>query len=378
MTPSDYFPSRLHWETVEPEKVGLSTPGLAEAVAFAQANETDWPRSLYLADGRYVGTAQVNDQPPYDRPLGPVRPRGASAGIILRGGRIAAQWGDTTYPDTTFSAAKSYLGLLAGLALDDGLIASLDEPVATISNQFAADNGFASNHNRQITWRQLLQQTSEWQGTLWGIPDSVDHHRQAGPEHDNRNKGKIRDLQAPGSRWEYNDVRVNRLALSLMQALRRPLPDVLRERVMNPIGASNTWEWHGYENSIFTIDEQPMVSVSGGGHWGGGLFISTLDHARVGLLVQRYGRWENHQLISTHYMQQLEQPCAVNPIYGFLWWLNTDQQLYPSAPADSIFAIGGGQHLIWIDRQHDLTVVVRWIERAQCNAFIGRVLASIE
>ena len=76
------------------------------------------------------------------------------------------------------------------------------------------DDGFASPHNRAITWRHLLQQTSEWQGTLWDKPDSVDHNRQVGLGNDNSRKGRCGRWNAPGTRFEYNDVRVNLLAFA--------------------------------------------------------------------------------------------------------------------------------------------------------------------
>lgn len=358
-------------------EAGFHDTKLAEAVSFAIEHECDWPRSLFLPDGRYVGTAHVNDQPPFDQPRGPVRPRGGAAGVILRRGHEVVRWGDVHRPDTTFSVAKSYLGLLAVLALDQGRIASLDDPVAEVADRFPADDGFRSPHNRAITWRHLLQQTSEWQGTLWGIPDRVDHNRQAGPEHDNTHKGTERTLQAPGTRWEYNDVRVNRLALSLLQVFEQPLPEVLREHIMNPIGASQSWEWHGYNDAVFTIHGKPMVSVTGGGHWGGGIFISTDDHARVGLLVQQRGQWQGQQVLSQNAIEQLLAPADVRPIYGLLWWLNTEQKLYPAAPASSVFALGGGQHVIWVDHQHELTVVARWLERDHCNEFFAKVMVSM-
>src|SRR5437763_2281703 len=159
---------------MRPEEAGLSGAALQEAVAFAEAHESAWPRSMYMEDGRYVAFQYIGDKPPYDQLLGPVRERGACNGLILRGGRIVAEWGETNRADMTFSAAKSYLGVVAGLAAADGLIPSVDEPVyATVPI-----DAFSSPHNREITWRHLLQQTSEWQGTLWDRPDSVDHNRQ--------------------------------------------------------------------------------------------------------------------------------------------------------------------------------------------------------
>ena len=70
-------------------------------------------------------------------------------------------------------------------------------------------------------------------------------------------------------------------------------------------------------------------------------------------------------------------PCALNPVYGFLWWLNTGRQMFPSAPESSMFAIGMGTNLIWLDPDHDLVVVARWIAKDRVDALIGRVMASL-
>jgi CubicO group peptidase (beta-lactamase class C family) len=370
---SGYVPPRGDWARIEPAAAGMAAPVLAEAAAFAQAHDSQWPMSLYLPDGRYIGTAYVGDKPPHDQPIGPVRPRGGPCGVVLRAGRIVAQWGDIARADTTYSAAKSYVALMAGIACDDGLIRSLDDPVA----DYALDDAFASTHNRAITWRHLLQQTSEWQGSLWGKPDSVDHNRQAGSyAADNSRKGTLRELEPPGTRWEYNDVRVNRLAHSLTQLFRRSLADVLRERIMEPIGASSAWEWRGYDNARSTFDGREVESVSGGGHWGGGLFISALDHARVGLLMARGGDWGGRQLVSRGYLKELRKPSAANPQYGFMWWLNTGRQLFPSVPADGLFALGGGQHMVWVAPSLDLVAVLRWVDKPFCDPLLARIAAA--
>ena len=365
-----YFPTRDAWQIVAPRDAGFDAAKLDDALRYANAHECTWPHSMYLENGEYVGTAYVEEKPPYNTVIGEVRPRGGVNGLILRGGRIVAEWGDTSRTDMTFSVAKSYLALVAGVAFDRGLIRSLDERVA----ETVPDEGFASPHNAEITWRHLLQQTSEWQGTLWDKPDSVDHNRQAGLTHDNRQKGTVRTLQRPGTRFEYNDVRVNRLSLSLLRLLREPLPEVLREAIMDPIGASDTWSWRGYRNSTVEIDGRPIESVSGGGHWGGGMFISSRDHARIGTLMLRGGAWNGRQLVSTRWLRELATPSATNPNYGLLWWLNTGCKLVPSAPESSLFALGGGQNVIWIDDTHDLVVVVRWLHRDHLDGFVKRIL----
>lgn len=365
-----YFPPHGDWQSIPAPDAGMDPGRLAEATAFAEAAETPWPKDL--SKGLGAGSA-TNEPPPWNAVLGPTRDRGGPNGLILRGGRIVAEWGDTERVDMTFSVAKSYLSILTGVAVATGRIRDVDDPV----REYALDAGFDSTQNRDITWRHLLNQTSEWQGTLWDKPDLVDRNRQVGDAADNSRKGTHRDLQPPGTFWEYNDVRVNRLSLSLMQVFRRPLPDVLRETVMDPIGASNTWEWHAYENARFEIDGVIMPSVPGGAHWGGGIFISSRDHARVGLLMARRGRWNDRQLLPESWIDASLTPCPVNPVYGFLWWLNSGHTRYPHAPPSSFFAIGAGQSVIWIEPRLDLVMVARWIDAPKTDALIAKVMESI-
>jgi CubicO group peptidase (beta-lactamase class C family) len=186
-----------------------------------------------------------------------------------------------------------------------------------------------------------------------------------------------RDLQAPGEFWEYNDVRVNRLALALLRVWRRPLPEVFRELVMEPIGASADWEWHGYRNSYVELDGRRVQSVSGGSHWGGGVFIHARDQARIGLLLLRRGEWAGRRILSERWIEMLRQPCPLYPQYGLLFWLNTERALYPSASAASYFATGAGGNLTWIDPNNDLVAVMRWIDPAARDGFMQRVMAAL-
>jgi CubicO group peptidase (beta-lactamase class C family) len=156
------------------------------------------------------------------------------------------------------------------------------------------------------------------------------------------------------------------------------LPQVLKENIMDEIGASPTWRWHGYENSYVLLDGQVMQSVSGGGHWGGGMFINAYDLARFGLLIMRNGRWENKQLISPEFLKRAGTPSAPQPTYGYMnFFLNTDQKLYPSAPAGTIAFLGNGTNIVYIDRANDLVVVARWIENDKIDQFLGKVYGAV-
>ncbi len=369
---STHNPSKTSlWPDADAEQLGFNAQRLTEAIDLAQNSETGWPRNL---DQALNSDPDNNEVAPFNKVLGPTQDRGGCNGMIIRAGQLAARWGDTARVDLTFSATKSYLALLTGIALDDGLITSIDQRCADT----ALDDGFESDQNAAISWRHLLQQTSEWEGTLWSKPDLIDRNRQIGPGADNSRKGQHRDLARPGGFWEYNDVRVNRLSLSLLQLFKRPLEQVLRERIMDPIGASDSWQWHPYENSWTTIDGIEMPSVPGGAHWGGGLFISSEDHARVGWLIRRRGDWHGRQLISPSWIDTMLTPCELNPLYGCLFWLNTDHGLYKELPADGCVMLGAGQNIVWIDPTNDLVCVLRWIDGDSVEPVLAAILGAID
>ena len=365
-----YLPPRspAAWEYSPPEAAGLDPAAVAAAARYAAERETPWGRDLSQVVERDFG-----EEPPWNEALGPVRPRGGPNGLVLRHGRIVAEWGDTGQIDLTFSVAKSYLSILAGLAFDRGRIRDLHEPVCRTVD----DGGFDPPHNHPITWHHLLQQTSEWEGELWSKPDLVDRNRSVGGRAAAGKKGTHRDLQPPGNFWEYNDVRINRLSLALLRLWGRPLPQVFRELVTEPIGASPDWEWHGYRNSYVEIAGERMQSVSGGSHWGGGVFIHARDQARIGLMLLRGGMWGDRRILSPAWIERMREPCPLNPQYGYLWWLNTDRGLFPSAPASSYSASGAGGNLTWIDPENDIVAALRWIDPAARDGFIRLVMTAI-
>jgi CubicO group peptidase (beta-lactamase class C family) len=360
------------WSVQPPAALDMNREALEAAIAYHRAHESAWARDFLTPAGRYIGVA---DEPEHAGDvLGPILPREDPNGLVLRHGHVVAEWGDTSRVDMSFSIAKSYLATCAGLAVARALIRSLDDRVQASG----LDDGFDAAQNRDITWRHLLQQTSEWQGTLWGKPDSIDHNRDVGKsELGFADKGRPRPMRPPGTLWEYNDVRVNRLSLSLLRVFRQPLPDVLRDAVMDPIGASRTWTWQPYLNSWVDVDGVRMPSVPGGSHWGGGLWMSTRDHARLGLLMLRRGRWDARQILPASWIDEMTRPCPVNPEYGLLWWLNTGRRQVPSAPESCYAARGAGSNVIWIDPEHDLVAVVRWIDKASFPGFIERVLEAV-
>jgi len=360
---SAYYPGRPgDWDSRYANEVGMNAESLQEAVDFAMAHEFRGSRDLK--------EAILNSFEPDNTIVGPTKERGGPAGMIVKDGYIVAEWGDTSRVDMTFSVTKSYLSTTAGLALDAGCIADVHDTVS----DYVWNGTFASEHNSKITWHHLLNQTSDWSGTLFDKPDWADRPPREGTPED----WARRDLQEPGTSFKYNDVRVNVLAYSLLHVWRRPLPVVLKEKIMDPIYASSTWRWHGYENSWVTIDGLKMQSVSGGGHRGGGMFINTRDQARFGYLFLRNGRWKDKQLISEEWIRMLQVPCEAKPNYGYMWWLNNGPRSVPGWPKSLFNASGFGGNYIVIDQERDLLVVVRWLDSSKMVEFFQMIFDSME
>ncbi len=341
--------------------------GLRAAIDFTIAHETGWGRDP--SDESWGIHRQ--DPAPWNRLLGPVSSRGPCSGLILRGGQQLAAWGEPDREDLTFSIAKTYLALLAGVAHDRGLMPDVNEPVGARVRGV----GFEGSHNGSVTWAHLLQQTSEWEGSCFGVPEQVDRYRKVSydPTPAAGIKGDARPLQPPGSFWEYNDVRINQLSLALLHLFGRPLPEVFAEAIAGPCGVSGDWRWVGYDNSWVELNGRRVQSVPGGTHWGGGVSIDSLDQAKIVQMMLRDGRVGERQVVSAAWIARMRTPCALAQFYGYLVWLNIGRRVFPALPESSWFAIGAGSSINWIDPELDAVVVLRWIDANKS----GEVLAKI-
>jgi CubicO group peptidase (beta-lactamase class C family) len=379
-----YYPDAGAWQHKTPAQAGIDAALLKDAVDFAVANEIGNPRDLKLNHYQTFG------REPFGYAIGPIKDRGPETGVIVHKGYIVAEWGEPLRIDMAHSITKSMLSSVIGVAVDRGMIRDIHDPVRDyvppiqVYNPVATGNKadalstsdfihlFETPHNRTITWDHMLRQVSDWEGTLWGKPDWADRPGDKPAEWTTRPRNK------PGTVYKYNDTRVNALALAALSVWRRPLPQVLKEHVLDPIGASNSWRWYGYENSWIVLDGLPVQSVTGGGHFGGGMYINAMDMARFGYLTLRRGKWKERQVLSDAWVRLALTPTPAQPTYGFMnWFLNTDRKYIPSAPASAFVHIGNGLNMIYVDPEHDLVAVVRWIDNKAMDEFVKRLLGAV-
>lgn len=357
-TPVSYFPPAGKWERKVPEAVGMDSAKLKEAIEFAKTQDSgfDFARDQVKRFGPPMGLVPKS--------------RASVNGIIIRHGYIVGEFGDINAVDPVYSMAKSINSLSLGVAVTQGKIKNLDEPVKNM----VKDGGYDSPHNSKITWRHHVTQTSEWEGELFDRNANF-----LGAEKFGEGAMQPRAIKEPGTYYEYNDVRMNRFALSMARVFGKSLPEVLKENVMDPIGASNTWKWLGYDNSYVDINGKKVQSVTGGSRWGGGFFTNDEDIGRMGLLLLNKGRWNGKQIISEAYLRDAVQATPLGPDYGYLFWLNTKGKKWPTSPKTAYAAVGNGSNMIWVDPEHDLVMILRWIKNdAAVDGVAQRVIASIK
>jgi CubicO group peptidase (beta-lactamase class C family) len=351
-----YFPPAGNWAHKDAAALGLDPVKLAAAVAWAEAHETE--RALDFSDQEKTFGSRLGSMPTR---------RAHTNGLVIYKGFVVAEFGDTAAVDPTYSVAKSVLSTVAGVAVREQRIASVQDPVA----KTVGDGGYAAAPNAGITWQHHLQQESEWQGSLWDKNANF-----IGAQDFGAGERKPRAAQPPGTLYEYNDVRINRFALSLLRVFGRAVPDVFQDEVMGPIGASTSWKWVPYTNSYADVNGRQVASVSGGTRWGGGLWIDSWDMARFGYLWLRQGAWDGRQIVPSAYVTAALKPSAHGPDYGYLWWLNTKGKNLPGLPATAYAALGAGSNSIVVSPEHDLVVVWRW-HAGNPAEFAKRVVGAI-
>jgi CubicO group peptidase (beta-lactamase class C family) len=97
----------------------------------------------------------------------------------------------------------------------------------------------------------------------------------------------------------------------------------------------------------------------------------------LGLLGLNKGKWDGKTVLSDKWVAMARTPTGPNPGYGFCnWYLNTGKKAYPAAREDSLSYNGDGANIIFVDYQHDIVAVVRWIDGNQMKEFVRLLIEA--
>lgn len=263
--------------------------------------------------------------------------------MVLQGGRVRLErYGLDFGPEQrweSFSVAKSVTSTLLGIALKEGHVASLDDPLVSYIRELAG-SAYAD-----VTVQQLLTMTS---GVRWNEDyaddqsDVAQMYRGACVDGQAHVLSYLRELprQSPaGTHWNYNTAETDLLGLVVARATGRSLAGYLAETIWQPFGMADDAWW---------IKDECDGSDTGGS----GLSATLGDYARLGQFMLEGGRIDGTAMIAEAWMRGAtsEQPSADAPErgYGYLWWTDTD---------GSYAAIGIFGQMVYIDPARELVIV---------------------
>jgi len=253
------------------------------------------------------------------------------SGLVVRGGRIVAEWyfqeADRNSKFAAYSTSKSLSSMATGLAIADGKL-TLD---GTVGQQLP---DVQPAGKKEITVKQLLSMTSGVHNDP-GIGQRQDLFTYA--------LGQAPLDHPPGTKWDYNNTGLALLSPVFQKATGKPIDEYLKERVFAPIGIPDgDWTWERKEGYAIPYS---------------GCHINARGMGRLGLLVLNHGQWSGRQVVPADWLKESVGPSQdLNPSYGYLWWNNTTKK-WPNVPKDAYAALGRWDNNILIVPSLDLVVI---------------------
>lgn len=269
--------------------------------------------------------------------------------VIVRGGRIVAQWkrdmGWAAHLNLA-SAAKSIFSCVLGIAVADGKISSVDDKIKNYYPE-ALDIGegtgpklgrYAFAPNQDITLRHLISNTS----------------------------GYMKPDESPGQIFHYQTYGMNILTHAIAKVYglydsNKPqespaLRPLIEKWIAKPIGA----EW-SYRQRNFNLPTTARINVFG---YYNSVYSTAHDMARLGWLWCNWGQWQGQQIVPENWMREATQVapdihanCSQEQwVYGHGFWVNQYGQLWSQLPHDSFAAAGAGRQRTWVCPSLNLVV----------------------
>lgn len=318
---------------------------------FSNMDQAFLNRPVDRGDGPVSALPEGSDMPMpsgYDQW---VIDRAVTSMLVLQAGQLVheAYYLDTTAADRriSWSVAKSYLSALFGILLDEGAIASLDDPVT----KYVPDLTGTAYEGASV--RNVLNMAS---GVVFD-EDYLDYDSDI-------NKmgrtialgGKLDDFTAalsetfaePGETWQYVSIDTHVIGMVIRGATGRDVASLLSEKVIAPLG---------YEQSPYYLTDGDGVAFVLGG-----LNLTTRDYARFGQMILQDGMWNGVQVVPSAWIADSTAPTAPTQDgeiqYGYQWWIPAD------ARPGEVLARGIYGQYIYIDRDTDLVIVSTAADRS--------------
>ncbi len=242
------------------------------------------------------------------------------------------------------SVSKSVASLVLGIAIDRGLIGSIDEP---IFNFFPEMSDLRSPEKDRLRLVHALTMTM---GLGWveatpatGDEDNDEARMNRSPDPCRFVLGSLPVTAPPGQTFFYNTGALRLLSAIVRKATGRPLDEFARANLFEPLGITSV-EWKRYKGDTDT---------------GGGLRLKPRDMVKIGQLVLAGGNWNGHRIVSKAWIDAstaAHTKASATYDYGYLWWLGRSR--HDEREVRVLAALGRGGQSIRIVPDLDLVVAV--------------------
>ena len=259
------------------------------------------------------------------------------------GHRIETVTFDADTPHNMKSASKSVMSLALGIAIDRGLIRSVDEPIFDFFPELS-DLRSADKDRIRLVHALTMSMGLQW---VEATPMTGDYDNDEARMHMARDQCRYvlgLPVTAPaGQQFFYNTGALALVAAIIHRATGSPVDEFARVNLFEPLGITHV-EWERYRGEV---------------DGGGGLHLRPRDMAKIGQLVLAGGRWNDRQVVSRAWIEAstaAKLKATDGQSYGYLWWLGRSR--LDGHENRWIGALGRGGQSIRIVPELDLVVVV--------------------
>jgi len=234
--------------------------------------------------------------------------------IVIHRGRIQTEWYADGWDQTSLTQSqsmhKSLLALLIGAAVEDGIIGSIDDPIARYIPTWEDDP------RGDITLNELMMMSSglaQYEFTLNPFTDDFRWLYSGDTQ-----SAVLRTPMAnwtPGTRFDYNNINAELLGTVLENASGQRYRDFLED---------NLWQYLGGDDARVWID-----SEFGNAFTSCCLMATARDWARIGLLMLNRGLINDHRVVTAGWIDRMVAPSPVSKWYGLQTWLAYEEEVNP-------------------------------------------------
>ena len=296
--------------------------------------------------------------------------RDVTALVVLKDGAIVYEnYFKGTGPEDrriSWSVAKSYLSALVGILLEEGQIASLDDPATKYAPSLkgsAYDGASLRNVLHMASGVTFDEDYLDYDSDINRMGRVV----ALGGRLDDFTAELSETFTAPGSQWQYVSIDTHVIGMVVRGATGRSVPELLSEKVIAPLG----------------LEHAPYYIVDGSGTAFvlGGLNMTTRDYARFGQMFAQGGQWNGQQIVPEDWVTESTSPTAPTAEghigYGYQWWI-------PQGASEGEYMARGiyGQY-IYVDSARDVVIATNAADRkfreagvAEHNIEIFRQIAA--